>query len=472
MNSLFAVVACAARARRLRAPPSPMLEPGVERAGGVERSRRRRARAAVSADWWQRVRLAGAAARSSTRRSRGSPDLAIATERVRQAEAQVRIAGASLFPSLNLGCGTSRADAAQRRRRATRAKRRSATLERELRARPVGPQSPPACARREASLRGDALRPRDGAAHADRRRRHRLFRGAVAARAPRDRAREPRHRRARAGRWWRRARATAPPRRSTSRARRPAVLSQRAALLPLEQQERQTLAALAMLLGPRAAGLRRRRRAALADLAVPRSIPGCRPSSSCAGPTSPAPKRSSPPRTPTSPPRAPRCCPASSSPASAGVASGALLAVLSGPTRERCARRLARCSRSSTAGACAGRWRSPSRASASSSKRYRKAILAAFADVESALAAASRLAQQEALQAQVQAQAREALRLAEVRYREGADDLLIGARCAAHAVRRAGPARADPRWSGCRPRSGCTRRSAAAGIMGSDPIIR
>jgi outer membrane protein, multidrug efflux system len=55
---------------------------------------------------------------------------------------------------------------------------------------------------------------------------------------------------------------------------------------------------------------------------------------------------------------------------------------------------------------------------------YRKAILTAFADVEQALAAASRLGQREALQAQVQDRAREALRLAEVRYREGADDLL------------------------------------------------
>jgi outer membrane protein TolC len=55
---------------------------------------------------------------------------------------------------------------------------------------------------------------------------------------------------------------------------------------------------------------------------------------------------------------------------------------------------------------------------------YRKAILAAFADVETALAASSRLAQREALQVQVEARAREALRLAEVRYREGADDLL------------------------------------------------
>jgi multidrug efflux system outer membrane protein len=55
---------------------------------------------------------------------------------------------------------------------------------------------------------------------------------------------------------------------------------------------------------------------------------------------------------------------------------------------------------------------------------YRKAILNAFADVERALVAASRLSQREVLQSQVEARAREALRLAEVRYREGADDLL------------------------------------------------
>jgi outer membrane protein TolC len=57
-------------------------------------------------------------------------------------------------------------------------------------------------------------------------------------------------------------------------------------------------------------------------------------------------------------------------------------------------------------------------------ENYRKAILSAFEDVENALGGASRFAQQEALQTQVQAQAREALRLAEIRYREGVDDLL------------------------------------------------
>src|SRR5690606_40943939 len=37
-----------------------------------------------------------------------SPDLAMAVERVRQAEAQVRIAGASLFPQLDVGVSTNR----------------------------------------------------------------------------------------------------------------------------------------------------------------------------------------------------------------------------------------------------------------------------------------------------------------------------------------------------------------------------
>lgn len=54
----------------------------------------------------------------------------------------------------------------------------------------------------------------------------------------------------------------------------------------------------------------------------------------------------------------------------------------------------------------------------------RRSILAALADVESALASGGRTADQEALQARVVEQARTALRLAEIRYREGVDDLL------------------------------------------------
>jgi multidrug efflux system outer membrane protein len=57
-------------------------------------------------------------------------------------------------------------------------------------------------------------------------------------------------------------------------------------------------------------------------------------------------------------------------------------------------------------------------------ENYRKAVLAALADVEGALTASGRTADQESIQAQVVEQARIALRLAEIRYREGVDDLL------------------------------------------------
>jgi multidrug efflux system outer membrane protein len=57
-------------------------------------------------------------------------------------------------------------------------------------------------------------------------------------------------------------------------------------------------------------------------------------------------------------------------------------------------------------------------------ENYRKAVFAALADVENALAAGGRAAAQELLQEKIVEQARLALRLAEIRYREGADDLL------------------------------------------------
>jgi outer membrane protein TolC len=56
---------------------------------------------------------------------------------------------------------------------------------------------------------------------------------------------------------------------------------------------------------------------------------------------------------------------------------------------------------------------------------YRRSVLAALADVESALSATSHTDEQVALQMEVLEQARLSLSLAEVRYREGADDLLV-----------------------------------------------
>ncbi|MHB1249371.1 MAG: TolC family protein, partial [Polaromonas sp.] len=57
-------------------------------------------------------------------------------------------------------------------------------------------------------------------------------------------------------------------------------------------------------------------------------------------------------------------------------------------------------------------------------ENYRQAILAALADVENTLASSRRTTEQGALQEQVVTQATKTLRLSQVRYREGAGDLL------------------------------------------------
>jgi outer membrane protein TolC len=56
---------------------------------------------------------------------------------------------------------------------------------------------------------------------------------------------------------------------------------------------------------------------------------------------------------------------------------------------------------------------------------YRRSVLAALVDVENALSARSRSEQQEILLTLSQQQSTRVLRLAEVRYREGSDDLLV-----------------------------------------------
>ncbi|MCK9259155.1 MAG: efflux transporter outer membrane subunit [Azoarcus sp.] len=57
-------------------------------------------------------------------------------------------------------------------------------------------------------------------------------------------------------------------------------------------------------------------------------------------------------------------------------------------------------------------------------EQYRKAILIALKEVEDALGNAGRDARQESIQTRIAAEAERSLRLAELRYREGADDLL------------------------------------------------
>jgi NodT family efflux transporter outer membrane factor (OMF) lipoprotein len=201
-----------------------------------------------------------------------------------------------------------------------------------------------------------------------------------------------------------------------------AVLSQRASLLPLEQQERQTLAALAVLVGRIPEGFDVKA-TGVADLAVPEINPGLPAALLVRRPDlASAEAQLTAANADLAAARA-ALLPSIQLTASAGTASAALLSFASGGA--------------STIGLAlsllqpifdGGRLRGQKSIAESRERElveaYRKTILAAFKDVEDALVAASRQAQQESVQQQVQVQAREALRLAEIRYKEGVDDLL------------------------------------------------
>jgi multidrug efflux system outer membrane protein len=203
---------------------------------------------------------------------------------------------------------------------------------------------------------------------------------------------------------------------------RSAVLGLRASLPPLELQERQTLYALAILTGkpPEQFGAAGDN---VSTLAVPRVAAGIpsdllvrRPDLASAeaqlvsSNANVAVARAA-------------LLPRISLTGSAGLASGFLLNVLNAPTAAL-----------SLAASLAqpifdgGRLKAQLDVARSRERElveaYRKAILAALADVENALAANSRTAAQETIQQQVVVEAREALRISEVRYREGVDDLL------------------------------------------------
>jgi len=399
--ALAGVVGCATQSP----VPAPQVTPPAAYSeaaapGGAE----------LAGDWWRTFNSAELQALVEEALA-GSPDLAIATERVRQAEAQVQVAGASLFPSLDLGFSTRKARDSESSSTAL-----SASYEVDLFGRnAAGVRGAQASLRasgfdREAarltllagvanayfellSLRGRLAVSRDNLGIAER------VLGVVEVRArngavsPLDVARQ-----------------------------QAAVLSQRAGLLSLEQQERQTLAALALLAGRLPEGFEVNG-ATLADLAVPLVSPGLPADLLVRRPDLAAAEAGLAAANANLAAARAALLPSIQLTASAGVASGALLAFLGGP---------------STGVAIAasvlqpifdgGRLRGNVGLAESRERElvevYRKAILAAFADVENALAAAGRLAQREALQAQVEARAREALRLAEVRYREGADDLL------------------------------------------------
>lgn len=374
---------------------------------------------APTADWWrgfgsEELTVLAAAALAS------SPDRAIAQERVRQAEAQARIAGASLFPGLTFGAGTSRRETRPDGGTWTASDGSNATLsasyEIDLWGRnAAGLRSAESSLRASRydletvrltllagvasgyfqvlSLRGRLAIARENLVIAER-----VFKVVDA-----------RVRNGAAG--------------ALDLARQQAaLLSLRASIPPLELQERQTLYALAILVGRQPEGFAAAG-TSITALAVPGVLPGLpselltrRPDLASAEAQLAAANAN------VAAARA-ALLPGISLTGSAGLASNVLLNFLSAPTAAL------------SLGASllqpifdGGRLRAQVDSATSRERElvenYRKAVLAALADVEGALASGSRTADQEALQAQVVAQARIALRIAEVRYREGVDDLL------------------------------------------------
>jgi NodT family efflux transporter outer membrane factor (OMF) lipoprotein len=374
---------------------------------------------ALTRDWW---RAFGSAELSGLVDAAmgASPDMGIAAERVRQAEAQVRIAGASLFPALNFSAGTDRRETRPQGGNWSGENSSNAALsasyEIDLWGRIAsGVRSAEASLRATRfdqetirltlvagvasgyfqllSLRGRLAIARENLVIAERVFNlvdARVRNGAASAL---DLARQ-----------------------------QAAVLTLRASIPPLELQERQTLYALAILAGRPPEGFEAAGSSVTA-LAVPRVGPGLpadllarRPDLASAEAQLAAANAN------VAAARA-ALLPSISLTGSAGLASNVLINFLNAPTTA-----LALGASRLQPIFDGGRLRGQVDVAASRERElvetYRRSILAALADVEGALAAGGRNAEQETLQAQVVEQARIALRLAEIRYREGIDDLL------------------------------------------------
>jgi len=375
--------------------------------------------AALAGDWWLKFDSRELSALITTALAT-SPDIAIAAERVRQAEAQARISGASLFPELSFGAGTSRRETRPDGGAWTRSDASSATLsasyEIDLWGRNASSVLSAESSLRASrfdfetvrltllagvasgyfqllSLRGRLTIARENLAIAERVLKVVDARVRYGSASKLDLARQ-----------------------------QAAVFSLRASIPSLELQERQTLFALAILVGKQPEGFDAAG-TSVAELAVPRVTPGLpadlllrRPDLASAEAQLAAANAN------VAAARA-ALLPGISLSGSAGLASSVLVNFLHAPTAAL------------SLGASllqpifdGGRLRAQVD-SASSRERelvenYRRSILAALADVEGALASTSRTAEQETLQAQILEQARVALRLAEIRYREGVDDLL------------------------------------------------
>jgi NodT family efflux transporter outer membrane factor (OMF) lipoprotein len=377
------------------------------------------AASALAPEWWALFGSAPlntliAAAQDAT------PDLAIAAERVRRAEAQVRIADAVRFPSVNFGIGSrrieSRVDGAAWQTTDTSGAALSARYEVDQWNKNVS-----GLRAAEASLRASRLD-------------HETVRLALVAGVAnnyfqllslRGRLANARDNQAIAERVLKlvesRVRNGAASAIDLAR-QQAAVLTQSATIPPLQIQERQVLFALANLLGRAPEGFAIEA-SSLSGLSVPRIEPGLpsqllvrRPDVASAEAQLAAANAN------VAVARA-GLLPSIALTGSSGLASDGLINLLSVPTATL------------AIGVSllqpifdGGRQRGQVDIATSRERElvasYRKAVLTALTEVEGSLAAGGRLALQERLQELIETQAREALRLAEIRYRGGADDQL------------------------------------------------
>lgn len=420
-RSLALVVACSLSGCAM---VSPQLKPDVSVAGAWNEPAPADA-AAVSPTWWTTFgspELESLVAEALA----GSPDLAIATARVQQAEAQVRVADASLFPVLTAAGSTSglRTSTVGSTTRAGGAVVSSggnvgltASYELDL------------WGKNQAGVR--AAESSAAAAGFDRDTAQVTLVSGVATGyfdilALRTRLAIARDNLAIAQKVLdvvsARARNGEASALDLSR-QEGTVLSQQAALVPLEQQERQTLAALAVLVGRTPEGFDVKA-TGIGDLRVPTIDPGLPSTLLVRRPDlASAEAQLAAANADVAAARA-ALLPSITLTGTAGLATSALTSIATGGTTAAIGLAASLLQPIFDGGRLRGQ-----KAIAESRERelvatYRKAILSAFADVEEALAGTSRLGQQEQLQADVQAHAQESLRLAEVRYRAGADDLL------------------------------------------------
>lgn len=375
--------------------------------------------AALTADWWRSfdsAELAGLVEQAL----HASPDLAVATQRVLQAEAQLRIAGASLFPQLSAGINSSRRGVDPDGAPSTKIDTTSATLSASYEV-DVWGRNLSGRRAAEASLEGSRydresvrLTLLSGVAN-----------GYFELLSLRGRIRIARENLAIAERVLDivsiRARNGVVSQLDVARQNN-AVLAQRAVIPPLEQRERQTLHALAILIGNTPQSFDAQADS-VAALRIPLVAPGMPAELLVRRPdVAAAEARLVAANADLAAARA-ALLPSLQLTTSAGLANTALLS-LANPSSTVYTLAASVVQPIFEGGRLRGQVRLAEAREGELVENYRSAILAALADVEDALVATARTAEQQNFQTAARDEARRALRLAEVRYREGADDLL------------------------------------------------